>query len=86
MTQISSREANQHFGKAKRAAEKGPVIITDRGKPAYVLLKYDEYNRRTGNRKSIVDMLSQDGPEADFEFEPARLSDDMGFRIPDFDD
>jgi prevent-host-death family protein len=83
---ITSREANQYFGKAKRAAEEGPVTITDRGRPAFVLMKYAEYRRLAGPRRSIVDMLAQDGPEADFDFEPARLSDDMGFRIPTFDE
>jgi prevent-host-death family protein len=82
---ISSREFNQDIGKAKRAAENGPVVITDRGRPAYVFMKHDEYERMAGPRKSIVDMLSQDGPEADFDFDPPRMSNDMGFRIPDFD-
>jgi prevent-host-death family protein len=81
---LSSREFNQDVGKAKRAAADGPVIITDRGKPAYVLMKHDEYRRLSGREKSIVDLLRQDGPAADFDFDPPRMSDDMGLRIPDF--
>ena len=85
---ISSREFNQDVGKAKRAAENGPVVITDRGKPAYVLMKYDEYRRTVvpKKRETLFDMLRQDGPEADFDFEPPRLGDDMGLRVPDFDE
>lgn len=85
---MSSREFNQDVGKAKRAAENGPVIITDRGKRAYVLMTYDEYQRSVVPRKrlTLFDLLGQDGPEHDFEFDPPRMSDDMGFRIPDFDD
>jgi prevent-host-death family protein len=83
---VTSREFNQDVGKAKRAAEKGPVTITDRGRPAFVLMNYEDFQRLSGPRRSIVDMLAQDGPEADFDFEPARLSDDMGLRIPDFND
>jgi len=86
VTTLSSREFNQDVGKAKRAAKEGPVTITDRGKPAFVLMRYEDYRRMTEPKKSIVDMLAQDDPEADFDFEPARMSDDMGFKIPTFDD
>ncbi len=40
---ISSREFNQDVGRAKRAARSGPVVITDRGRPAHVLLSFEEY-------------------------------------------
>jgi prevent-host-death family protein len=83
---ISSRAFNQDVGKAKRAAEEGPVTITDRGKPAFVLMKHEDYKRLSGHRKSLVDMLADDRPEADFDFEFPRLSDDWGLRIPDFGD
>jgi len=38
MTTINSRTFNQDASGAKRAAQDGPVFITDRGKPAHVLL------------------------------------------------
>ena len=41
ITTISSRDFNQDVSKAKRAAEAGPVVITDRGRPAFVLLRHD---------------------------------------------
>jgi hypothetical protein len=34
-TTLSSREFNQDTGRAKKAAENGPVFITDRGRPAH---------------------------------------------------
>ena len=34
VTTFSSREFNQYVSEAKKAAESGPVFITDRGKPA----------------------------------------------------
>ncbi|MGH6925870.1 MAG: type II toxin-antitoxin system Phd/YefM family antitoxin [Propylenella sp.] len=83
---MSSREFNQNLAKAKRAAKQGPLTITDRGKPAYVLMKHEDYLRLSGRRKSLVDMLADDRPEADFDFEFPRLSDDWGLRIPDFSD
>ena len=73
---FSSREFNQNPTEAKRAAEEGPVIVTDRGEPAFVLLKYDAYRRLSGQSEgSILDLLRQDGPEADFDFDPPRLGD-----------
>lgn len=83
---ISSREFNQDLAKAKRAAKQGPLIITDRGKPAYVLMNYEDYALLTRSKKSLVDVLADDRPEADFDFEFPRLSDDWGLRIPDFDE
>ena len=46
--QISSREFNQDTAGAKRAAEHGPVFITDRGEPSHVLLGIEEYRRLVG--------------------------------------
>jgi prevent-host-death family protein len=43
VTRVSSREFNQNGGLAKRAAENGPVIITDRGTPSHVLMTYVDY-------------------------------------------
>lgn len=68
---MSSREFNQDAGGAKKAAEKGPVFITDRGRPAHVLMTIEEYERLVGGGRNIVEMLSM--PEAaDVDFEPPR--------------
>lgn len=76
ITTLSSREFNQDAGRAKRAASKGPVIITDRGRPAHVLLTIEEYRRITGKRASLVELLAM--PEAGkVEFEPPRFSDEF---------
>ena len=48
LTTITSRTFNQDASGAKRAAENGPVFITDRGKPAHVLLSIEAYRRLTG--------------------------------------
>lgn len=80
---LSSKEFNQHTSKAKRAARKGPVFITDRGKPAHVLLTIEDYRKMSGERQSIAEMLYMPGVD-EIEFEPGRLSNDIGLRIPDF--
>lgn len=40
-TQTSSREFNQATNGATKAAEQGRVYITERGRPAHVLLTYE---------------------------------------------
>jgi prevent-host-death family protein len=72
ITTFSSREFNQDTGRAKRAASKGPVFITDRGRPAHVLLSIDQYQKITGEPKSLADLLAM--PEAaEIEFNPPRM-------------
>lgn len=63
ITTLSSREFNQDTGRAKKAAQDGPVFITDRGKPAHVLLSIEEYRRLSGSRGSIGDLLGMPGIE-----------------------
>jgi prevent-host-death family protein len=73
ITTLSSREFNQDTSRAKKAAQKGPVFITDRGKPAHVLLSIEEYRRLTDKGDSIVDMLAMPPGAVDIEFEPPRI-------------
>jgi prevent-host-death family protein len=73
ITTLTSREFNQDAGGAKKAASKGPVFITDRGRPAHVLLTIEDYRRLSGERMSLLTALEQGGADADFAFEPPRL-------------
>ncbi len=70
-TTISSREFNQDTSRAKKAASKGPVIITDRGEPAHVLLTIEDYRKLTGENLSLLDALQDQG--ANFEFEIPKI-------------
>ncbi len=74
ITTLSSREFNQHASHAKRMAEHGPVFITDRGRPAHVLLSIADYQQLAGTQWTILEALSQ-VEVPDFEFEPARSTD-----------
>jgi prevent-host-death family protein len=69
ITTLSSREFNQDTSRAKKAADSGPVFITDRGRPAHVLLSIEEYRRLAGQRGTIIDALALDD---DVEFDPPR--------------
>ena len=73
ITTLSSREFNQDTSRAKRAAADGPVFITDRGRPAHVLLTIEDYQRLAGQGESIVDLLSYPGA-GDIEFDPPRMN------------
>ncbi|MBN9426092.1 MAG: type II toxin-antitoxin system Phd/YefM family antitoxin [Burkholderiales bacterium] len=73
ITTLSSRELNQDVTRAKKAAKNGPVFITDLGKPAYILLSFEDYQRLTKQRRNIADALAMPGI-ADIEFEPQRVA------------
>ena len=73
ITTISSREFNQGASEAKRAATNGPVFITYRGRPAHVLMSFEDYQRLTKQRRNIADALAMPGI-ADIEFEPPRVT------------
>jgi prevent-host-death family protein len=72
ITTLSSREFNQDTGKAKKASEAGPVFITDRGKPAHVLMTFSDYRRALGQRQNILDLLDM-GEMGNIDFEPGKL-------------
>jgi len=81
ITTLSSREFNQDTSRAKKAAADGPVFITDRGRPAHVLLSIEEYRRLTGAQRKIGDALAMPGA-AELEFEAPRAT--IGGRPADF--
>jgi prevent-host-death family protein len=74
ITTLTSREFNQHASDAKKAAKKGPVFITDRGRPAHVLLSIEDYRKLAGEDKKIADLLAMPGVE-DVEIEIPPLRD-----------
>jgi prevent-host-death family protein len=76
ITTLSSREFNQNSSGAKKAAEKGPVIITDRGKPAHVLLSFEQYQELSGKKKNIIELLYMPDGE-DIDFDPPRLGTEL---------
>lgn len=73
VTTVSSREFNQDTGRAKRAARRGPVVITDRGRPSHVLLTFDDYDRLASRGLNVIDLLGAPTGIEDTEFEAAIL-------------
>jgi len=74
VTHMSAREFNQDSGRAKRAAAHGPVYITDRGRPAHVLLTYEDYEGLLG--ADVLDRLGEPEGVEDVEF-TAPTSDEV---------
>jgi len=64
---------NHDVSRAKRAAQKGPVVITDRGKPSHVLMTYGEFQHLTDRRRSLVEALAMPGL-SDIDFDPPRAA------------
>jgi hypothetical protein len=60
--------SNQDTGDAKKTAEKEPVIINDRERPAHVLLACERFRELTGMGTNIVTLLAMPAA-ADIEFE-----------------
>lgn len=82
VTTFSSREFNQDASRAKKATGNGPVFITDRGRPAHVLLTMADYEKLLGKTTSLLDAITQ-GDDGDFDFNPPRF--DMITRPADLD-
>lgn len=82
ITTLSSREFNHDTGRAKQAAKNGPVFITDRGRPAHVLLTITDYQKLSGQQANLIDLLAMadaeliefEAPCAESLFRPADLS------------
>jgi PHD/YefM family antitoxin component YafN of YafNO toxin-antitoxin module len=70
---ISSRDFARDVGAAKRAASEGPVFITDRGAPAFALLKIEDFYAMTGEQqRSLLDVMDEI-PGGDFAAELPRI-------------
>ena len=55
----TAREYNKDASRVKRSAKDGPVIITERGKPAHVLMTMAAYEKLKGGKlkKPLVEFL-----------------------------
>ena len=75
---FSSRDFTRDVGAAKRAAAEGPVFITDRGRPAFALLRIEDYYKITGEQWcSLLALMDSPPVTAGTEFEPVRAGIDL---------
>jgi len=73
ITTVTSRDFARDLASAKKAAGDGPVIVTNRGRPSYALLKIDDYYRLVGTDPPSLLTVMASIPGGDVEFEPPRL-------------
>lgn len=71
---FSSRDFTRDVSAAKRAAVDGPVFITDRGRPAFALLKIDDYHRLAGKTAlSLLEVMDGIPGGEGIDFDPPKL-------------
>ena len=71
---FSSRDFTRDVSAAKRAAVDGPVFITDRGRPAFALLKIDDYYRMAVKAApSLLEVMDGIAGGEGIDFDPPRL-------------
>ncbi|MCE4538409.1 prevent-host-death protein [Pelomonas sp. P7] len=78
ITTIPARQFARDLAGAKRAADMGPVLITDRGHPAYALLRIDDFYELGGSRqpsRSLLELMDGLPDTTGMDFEPPRLID-----------
>ena len=71
---FSSRDFTRDVSAAKRAASEGPVFITDRGRPAFALLKIEDYYRMAGqSAPSLLEVMDGIPGGEGIDFDPPKL-------------
>jgi hypothetical protein len=79
---VPSRDFARDVGHAKRLAAEGPVFITDRSRPAFVLLNIDDYYQLSGKQNMSLLELMESLPRTDgIEFDTPCA--DISLRIPE---
>ena len=70
---FTSQQFNEDAEGARRAAQEGPVVITDHGRPTYVLLSIEDYQRLVSKQIDMVRLMGLPAGVEDIELElPAR--------------
>ncbi len=73
---FSSREFAHDLAGVKRAAQEGPVFITDRGRPTYALMKIEDFRQLANGgapSRSLLDVMDSLPATGDIDFEPPRV-------------
>lgn len=83
MTTVSSKEFALDLAQVKRATTAGPVLILEDEKPAYAVLRIEDYYKLTGKKSRSLLEVMDSIPGGDFEFEPPRL--EIAFTPAEFD-
>ncbi len=74
LTTVSARDFARDLASAKKATSFGPVIVTDRGRPTYALLKIEDYYKLAGTQRQSLLAVMDAIPGGHFALEPPRLA------------
>ena len=74
-TTLSRREFAHAGGAATRAADNGPVFITEQGRVVQVLLNIADYQRLLREHRNMAELLAVPALASAIDFEPARSSE-----------
>jgi len=74
ITTVSSRDFARDLAHAKKAANAGPVIVTDRGRPSYALLKIEDYYRLAQTKPQSLLAVMEAIPGGDIDFDVPQLT------------
>ena len=69
---MTSADFNQNPSKAKKAANDGPLVITEHGEASYVLVRYSDFKDHWRKARSLYDALNQKESRFDDDFMPER--------------
>lgn len=76
VTTFSSREFAHDLARVKRAAQQGPVFITDRGRPTYALLAIEDFHLLASGGsagRSLLEVMDALPATGGIDFEPPRI-------------
>jgi prevent-host-death family protein len=72
---FSSRDFNQNTGEAKKAADEGPVFITDRGEPRHVLMSIEQYQQLVQKPMTLAEALEHpDSADIELDIAPRKIN------------
>lgn len=75
ITTLSLSEFTRNTGAATKAADNGPVFITERGRAVQVLLNIADYQRLIREHRNMAELLSIPEMAAEIDLEPIRSSE-----------
>lgn len=79
MSTVTAAEFNQRPSQVKKAAADAPVIITEHNRPAFVLLRFEDYERLRSVPTDLASLLAMETdddfeiPEVGISIDPAAL-------------
>ena len=71
-TSLSTQEFGQPFVQAAKAANNGPLFVTEGGEAAFVLLNFQDYQRLIREHRNMAELLSVPDIAASIDFDPPR--------------